>query len=659
MTSAVIGAPATAAQKGGVGGTPPQPAACALRARQAAAIVRMLERNGADSAAGSTARAPAEGQTYKILVLDARTTSIVSPLLSMNDLRRCGVTLALTLDAERQPVPDAPAVYFVEPTAHAVERIAADAKAGLYDEMHINFCSPLSRPLLEELAAALVRAGAVDRVKACFDQYLSFAALEPGCFSLLDERAFVRLNDPGASDEAVEAAVGGVADSLVAVLATAGVVPLIRAPPGGAAEMVAREVDARLRDQLAARGGTSLFADAPTGALVQPLLAIFDRNAEVAMGVQHFWAYKPLVHDVLGLRLNKVTLPGSEGVAQQQRPGAQPAGKSYQLDAADAFWTANEASPFPKVAEEVEAALSKYKADVAAVNRAEGGGDGGGDGNATAHLTSALNSLPELTDRKRVIDKHTNIATALLGSIKARSLDAFCSAEEEMYTKGVDFKEVGAMLGATARGTDEDKLRLAIMATLVAESMGGADTEMLEAKLHESNIDTAALRYARALRAAAMRAAGSSKQDLSASLLGGSGSGGGGADLLDWADKMYGKGLASITQGMKSLLGGGHKPAVARALEQLLDSKGEVETYVTLDPRAPKGAPVSAPAQGRAFREAMVFVVGGGSLQEQLSVKEVGARLTPPRGVVYGATELLSGKQFLDQMAELGSKAGG
>ena len=109
----------------------------------------------------------------------------------------------------------------------------------------------------------------------------------------------------------------------------------------------------------------------------------------------------------------------------------------------------------------------------------------------------------------------------------------------------------------------------------------------------------------------------------------------------------------------KSLLGGGHKPAVARALEQLLDSKGEVETYVTLDPRAPKGAPVSAPAQGRAFREAMVFVVGGGSLQEQLSVKEVGARLTPPRGVVYGATELLSGKQFLDQMAELGSKAGG
>lgn len=36
-------------------------------------------------------------------------------------------------------------------------------------------------------------------------------------------------------------------------------------------------------------------------------------------------------------------------------------------------------------------------------------------------LMKAVSSLPELTERKRVIDKHTNIATALLNQIKARS----------------------------------------------------------------------------------------------------------------------------------------------------------------------------------------------------------------------------------------------
>lgn len=36
----------------------------------------------------------------------------------------------------------------------------------------------------------------------------------------------------------------------------------------------------------------------------------------------------------------------------------------------------------------------------------------------TARLTSAVSSLPELLEKKRLIDMHTNIATALLDQIK-------------------------------------------------------------------------------------------------------------------------------------------------------------------------------------------------------------------------------------------------
>lgn len=39
---------------------------------------------------------------------------ILAPLLHVNELRKHGVTLHMLLDAERQPIPDVPAVYFVQ-----------------------------------------------------------------------------------------------------------------------------------------------------------------------------------------------------------------------------------------------------------------------------------------------------------------------------------------------------------------------------------------------------------------------------------------------------------------------------------------------------------------------------------------------------------------
>ena len=39
-------------------------------------------------------------------------------------------------------------------------------------------------------------------------------------------------------------------------------------------------------------------------------------------------------------------------------------------------------------------------------------------GESTAKLTSAVENLPQILERKRKIDSHTNIATSLLGEIK-------------------------------------------------------------------------------------------------------------------------------------------------------------------------------------------------------------------------------------------------
>lgn len=67
-----------------------------------------------------------------------------------------------------------------------------------------------------------------------------------------------------------------------------------------------------------------------------------------------------------------------------------------------------------------------------------------------------------------MIDKHTNLATALLGAIKARQLDALYALEEDCVGGKADAAAVARQLQSPA-GTPADKLRLALVWLLTCE----------------------------------------------------------------------------------------------------------------------------------------------------------------------------------------------
>ncbi|RYR76545.1 hypothetical protein Ahy_A01g001130 isoform E [Arachis hypogaea] len=314
--------------------------------------------------------------------------------------------------------------------------------------------------------------------------------------------------------------------------------------------------------------------------------------------------------------------------------------RSYELDSSDPFWAANGSLEFPAVAEEIETQLNKYKKDVDEVNKRTSGTHGaefdGTDliGN-TKHLMNAVNSLPELTERKQVIDKHTNIATTLLSEIKQRALNNYVKTENAMMRGTFEWKDLLGVLKGP--GTKMDKLRFAILYLISSETINQSEVDSVEAALQESEVDTAAFQYVKKIKA--LNASFASANSASRS------------NIVDWAEKLYGQSISAVTAGL----------ALARAVEALIEGRPnpEIDSYLIFDPRAPKsGSGTSSSHLKGPFKEAIVFMIGGGNYVEYCSLQELSQQQQPPKHIIYGATELLTGVDFVEQLTVLGQKMG-
>lgn len=197
--------------------------------------------------------------------------------------------------------------------------------------------------------------------------------------------SYYALNRGSVSDAEMDSIMNSIVDCLFSVFATLGTVPIIRAPKGNAAEMVAEKLDKRLKDNLRDTRN-SLFLDLTPGqfSFQRPLLVILDRTMDMATPLHHTWTYQALTHDVLDYKLNRVTLEEPVG-PPDLLTGTKPRTKTrtYDLNVNDKFWQQHKGSPFPTVAEAVQEELDKYRASEEEVKRlkAQMGLDGDNAGN--------------------------------------------------------------------------------------------------------------------------------------------------------------------------------------------------------------------------------------------------------------------------------------
>jgi hypothetical protein len=280
------------------------------------------------------------------------------------------------------------------------------------------------------------------------------------------------------------------------------VMPIIRCPKGAAAEMIAAKLDRQLRDHLL-NSKDNLFstpANRPSTASgtpsSRPVLVILDRNVDLIPMLSHSWTYQSLVHDVLHMKLNRITV---ETPVDENNPAKGTTKKSYDLTASDFFWAKNASLPFPQVAEDIDIELMKYRDEAAEITKKTGASsieDLQNDTSASAqHLKVAITKLPELRERKAVLDMHMNILAGILTGIKNRQLDNFYQMEETILkqTKA----QILEVLSDENKGNEPlDKLRLFIIWFLSTEQeVTRQDLEKFEQALKTAGADISALAY--------------------------------------------------------------------------------------------------------------------------------------------------------------------
>ncbi|KAJ6247736.1 sec1 family domain-containing protein [Anaeramoeba flamelloides] len=641
---------------------------------------------------------------WKILIYDTRCQSMLLPLFKVQDLKDLGITLHFNIKSKRESIKDVPAIYFVAPTEENLSLIIEDFSNDLYDNYYLNFNPHIRKGSLQSLARSLVDLNMIDKVSSIYDQYLNFYTLRPKLFELGLTSTYYKLNT-SVNQEEVEFLLEKIAKGIFGVFVTMGVIPIIRAQEGNAAEYIAQKVSQYFEQNLNpknvnSQGGGSnnkLFLNplnSLTGNFQRPVLILVDRQIDFNVLLHHSSTYQCLVYDTLKVESNRVGLrtkkdPNSKSKNEKENEENEietkgiheyeilPFGDGswqndpnekkkwdvnwYDLSEDDPFWVENRTRHFPEVLETISnttkeiSEKQEYITSTNTLNLNKNNENENemekGQGqeqentinskllkNSTLDMIEKIDIIPELQRLKSQQEKHTKLALYITSQLESRQLDEFYTNEimvmKSEYTTSNEREEIIKLI-KLKKGTANDKMRLLLIWYLSKAEISEEHLEKIKSVAIKNNCDISSLLHFIEMK----------KFSLNSTLNNNSSKG-----VFKTFGRMIGKGLDNMRPSNS-----GKILPITRIVSSIMEMKGEKndspnKSFLYLDPKVSSSFKNSSiPRNKTPYKEAIVFVVGGGNYLEFQNLHEYSQNQIPKKSIIYGTTDIINADQFLNQ----------
>eukprot|EP00249_Psilotum_nudum_P018464 c26818_g1_i2 orf=120-1817(+) len=535
----------------------------------------------------------------KVLILDSQTVSIISVAFSQSELLQKEVFLVQTIDSNAKEImTHLKAVCFLRPSADNIQHLKRILHRPRFGEYHLYFSNILKTSHIQILADADEH----EVVQQVQEFYADFVAVGPYHFTLNLPSKHMYLLPTVADPQSMQQICDRIVDGISAVFLALKKRPIIRYQRGSEiAQRVAHDVVRLMYEQESA-----MFDFRRTE--VAPLLLVVDRRDDPVTPLLNQWTYQAMVHELLGIKDNKVDLRGIPRVPKDQQ-------ELVLSSEQDAFFKANMYENFGDLGMNIKKMVDEFQLK----------GKSNQNIQTIEDMAKFVEHYPEYRKMHGNVSKHVTMVTEMSRIVDERKLMSVSQTEQDLACNNAG--EAAAFEAVMNQLNNEglaevDRLRLVMLYALRYEKENSQHLEQLLNRLASRSS-----KFKAGLVHTLLKQAGVDKRtgDLY-----------GNRNLFNRARNMA-RGLKGIENVYTQ-----HQPLIFHTIENIVKGWLRDIDYPVVGSQFQQGRP----------QDVVIFIVGGSTYEEARTVALHNVANTGTR-VFLGGSVILNSNGFLNDLEEV------